>query len=92
LFICSVAEKITSLCSTPDGLYCFGGSESGNVYVWQVCNGTLLKIFSAHIKSVTSMCCSEDSSYLITGGNDTLCYVWNIAQYVILLSQLLIEC
>jgi pre-rRNA-processing protein IPI3 len=33
---CTLPEKLASICASHDGLYCFGGGISGNIYCWQV--------------------------------------------------------
>ncbi len=34
----TLAEKLASICSTHDGLYCIGGGISGTMYCWEVCH------------------------------------------------------
>lgn len=35
-FTCSISDKVTSILISPDGNYCFGGTENGLIFVWQV--------------------------------------------------------
>eukprot|EP01080_Neovahlkampfia_damariscottae_P003112 gene3112-5282_t len=79
VFQCSLSEKLTCIQNSSDGNYLFAGSESGLIYVWKICTGQLIKIFSAHLKSVTALCLTPDSSILISGGSDTLIHVWSVA-------------
>lgn len=78
-YICALSDKITALIMSIDGNYCFGGTEQGTIFVWQVMTGQLIKIFSAHIKSVDTLAITPDSAILISGGQDTLIRVWSVS-------------
>ena len=80
-FQCSLSEKLTCIQNSNDGNFLFAGSENGLIYVWKICTGQLIKIFSAHLKQVTALCLTQDSSILISGGSDTLIHVWSVAEY-----------
>ncbi|KAJ8752635.1 hypothetical protein K2173_005524 [Erythroxylum novogranatense] len=69
-------EAIGPLASTKDGVYLAGGSPSGNVYLWQVTRGTLLKTWFAHRKPLNCMTFSEDDALLISGSEDGMICVW----------------
>jgi pre-rRNA-processing protein IPI3 len=81
LYQCSLSENLTCIQNSPDGNYIFAGSENGLVYVWKICTGQLIKIFSAHLKAITALCLTQDSSILVSGGSDTLIHVWSVAEF-----------
>ncbi|XP_010536635.1 PREDICTED: protein ROOT INITIATION DEFECTIVE 3-like isoform X2 [Tarenaya hassleriana] len=62
-------EAIEPLCSTRDGAYLAAGDVSGNVHLWEVASGRLLKSWTAHRKSVKCMSFSDDGSFLISGSD-----------------------
>lgn len=78
IYSCSVSEKIT--CLDTFGNFCFGGSESGAIYVWNVLSGELIRRSEAHLRSVE--CIAIENGIIVTGGSDTLVNIWNIAEYV----------
>ncbi|GJT57987.1 root initiation defective 3-like protein [Tanacetum coccineum] len=69
-------EAIEHLTSTKDGIYLAGGATSGNVYLWEVINGKLLKTWHAHNSPLTCLAFSNDSSLLISGSEDGMIVVW----------------
>ncbi|XP_076901969.1 protein ROOT INITIATION DEFECTIVE 3-like [Bidens hawaiensis] len=69
-------EAIEPVSSTKDGIYLAGGATSGNVYLWEVINGKLLKTWHAHNSPVTCLAFSDDSSLLISGSEDGTVVVW----------------
>ncbi|CAL0325297.1 unnamed protein product [Lupinus luteus] len=71
-------EAIGPLSCTKDGLYLVGGGLSGNVYIWDVTSGKLLKSWIAHNKSLNCMLFSDDNSLLISGSDDGMICVWSM--------------
>ncbi|KAK9066416.1 hypothetical protein SSX86_013738 [Deinandra increscens subsp. villosa] len=69
-------EAIEPVSSTKDGIYLAGGAASGNVYLWEVINGKLLKTWHAHNSPLTCLAFSVDSSLLISGSEDGNIAVW----------------
>ncbi|KVI06183.1 G-protein beta WD-40 repeat-containing protein [Cynara cardunculus var. scolymus] len=69
-------EAIGPLSSSKDGIYLAGGATSGNVYVWEVINGKLLKTWHAHNSPLTCLAFSDDASLLISGSEDGMIVVW----------------
>nr|GEX62510.1 hypothetical protein [Tanacetum cinerariifolium] len=69
-------EAIEHLTSTKDGIYLAGGATSGNVYLWEVINGKLLKTWHGHYSPLTCLAFSNDSSLLISGSEDGMIVVW----------------
>ncbi|XP_019463070.1 PREDICTED: protein ROOT INITIATION DEFECTIVE 3-like [Lupinus angustifolius] len=71
-------EAIGPLSCTKDGLYLVGGGFSGNVYIWDVTSGELLKSWIAHNKPLNCMLFSDDNSLLISGSDDGMICVWSM--------------
>ncbi|MCL7040226.1 hypothetical protein MKW94_027208, partial [Papaver nudicaule] len=72
------AEPISPLVSTTDGTYIIGGGSSGNIYLWEVSSGRLLKKWQAHYRGVTCLVLSDDESLLISGAEDGFVRVWSL--------------
>ncbi|XP_026394579.1 protein ROOT INITIATION DEFECTIVE 3-like [Papaver somniferum] len=72
------AEPISPLVSNSDGTYIIGGGCSGNIYLWEVASGRLLKKWNAHYRGVTCLVLSDDESLLISGAEDGCVRVWSL--------------
>ena len=81
-FKCPMPEAIGPLCVTKSGVFCFGGSVTGRIFVWDLASGELLRSTNAHFKKITKICETKDGSYLITGGDDAVIHVWNIIDLI----------
>ncbi|CAM8878311.1 unnamed protein product [Rhodiola kirilowii] len=66
------AEPIKPLVSNTDGTYIIGGGSYGNIYLWEVATGKLLRKWNAHYERVTSLVWLEDQSLLVSGSDDGL--------------------
>ncbi|KAL9224803.1 hypothetical protein vseg_000804 [Gypsophila vaccaria] len=71
------AEPINPLVSNREGTYLIGGGASGNIYVWEVHTGKLLKKWHAHLRSVSCLTLSDDESLVISGAEDGCVRVWS---------------
>ncbi|XP_071903606.1 protein ROOT INITIATION DEFECTIVE 3-like isoform X2 [Coffea arabica] len=71
-------ESTGPLSCTRDGTYLACGATSGNIYVWEVTSGRLLKNWSAHHTSICCMVLSSDDSFLISGSADGSIAVWSM--------------
>ncbi|XP_022994395.1 protein ROOT INITIATION DEFECTIVE 3-like [Cucurbita maxima] len=71
-------EPIGPLASTKDGVYLAGGAHSGNIHLWEVGSGKLLKLWSGHHKPIKFILFSWDDSFLITGSADGMIFVWSM--------------
>ncbi|KAK7335969.1 hypothetical protein VNO80_28134 [Phaseolus coccineus] len=74
-----LAEPIRSLASNHPGTFVVGGASSGDIYLWEVETGRLLKKWRAHFRAVTCLVFSEDDSLLISGSEDGTCIAWVLA-------------
>ncbi|GKV10243.1 hypothetical protein SLEP1_g21636 [Rubroshorea leprosula] len=72
------AEPIKPLAANSLGTYIVGGGSSGNIYLWEVATGRLLKKWKAHLRGVTCLVFSEDDSLLISGSEDGCIRVWSL--------------
>ncbi|VVA21756.1 PREDICTED: WD [Prunus dulcis] len=71
-------EAIGPLSCTKDGVYLAGGALSGNVYLWEVANGKLLKTWRGHHRSLNCMLFSDDGSLLVSASDDGMICVWSM--------------
>ncbi|XP_010930146.1 protein ROOT INITIATION DEFECTIVE 3 isoform X1 [Elaeis guineensis] len=71
-------EAIGPIASSKDGIYLAGGAPSGNVYIWEVPSGRLLKNWHAHQKSTSCLTFFPDDSFLISGSEDGIICVWSM--------------
>uniref|UniRef100_A0A7C9DS81 Uncharacterized protein n=1 Tax=Opuntia streptacantha TaxID=393608 RepID=A0A7C9DS81_OPUST len=72
------AEPIKPLVSNSEGTYLIGGGVSGDIYVWEVLTGRLLKKWHAHYRAVTCLTLSDDESLLVSGAEDGCVRVWSL--------------
>nr|GLL18249.1 protein ROOT INITIATION DEFECTIVE 3 [Ipomoea trifida] len=72
------AEPITPLVSNADGSFIAGGGASGDIYLWQVASGRLLKKWHAHYRGVTCLVFIDDQSLLVSGAEDGSIRVWSL--------------
>ncbi|KAA8528526.1 hypothetical protein F0562_035881 [Nyssa sinensis] len=72
------AEPINPLVSNSDGTYIVGGGVSGDIYLWEVATGRLLKKWHAHYRAVTCLVYCDNQSLLISGAEDGCVRVWSL--------------
>ncbi|EXB71793.1 WD repeat-containing protein 18 [Morus notabilis] len=72
------AEQIKPLAANREGTYIVGGGLSGDIYLWEVASGSLLKNWHAHYRAVTCLVFSDDDSLLISGSEDGSVKVWSL--------------
>ncbi|XP_009796052.1 protein ROOT INITIATION DEFECTIVE 3 [Nicotiana tabacum] len=72
------AESISPLVCNNEGTYMAGGGASGDIYLWQVATGKLLKKWHAHYRAVTCLKFNDDQSLLISGSEDGSVRVWSL--------------
>ncbi|KAM7521004.1 hypothetical protein LguiB_019966 [Lonicera macranthoides] len=72
------AEPINPLVSNSEGTYIIGGGVSGDIFLWEVLTGRLLKKWHAHYRAVTCLVYSDDESLLISGAEDGSVRVWSL--------------
>eukprot|EP00727_Mastigamoeba_balamuthi_P013020 m51a1_g8340 hypothetical protein (871) ;mRNA; r:9862-16768 len=79
LLRCAVQEQLTALAATPAGDLLVGCSAAGNVFVWDVVSGELLRTWEAHLKRVSSCAAVGDGTLLATAGDDGAVHVWALS-------------
>ncbi|PKI48028.1 protein ROOT INITIATION DEFECTIVE 3 [Punica granatum] len=72
------AEPIKPLTANSEGTYLLGGGASGEIYLWEVATGKLLKHWRAHLRAVTCMVLSDDDSILVSGAENGDVRVWSL--------------
>ncbi|KAI4339839.1 hypothetical protein MLD38_024736 [Melastoma candidum] len=75
---CFPAEPIGPLIANPEGTFIVGGGVSGEIYLWEVPTGKLLRKWNAHYRVVTCLVFSDDGSLLISGSEDGSVRVWSL--------------
>ncbi|BEJ14758.1 hypothetical protein CspHIS471_0405250 [Cutaneotrichosporon sp. HIS471] len=73
-------ERLTCLSISPNGIWAAGGSQNGQVYLWEIASGLMLASWNAHYRAVTSLSFSSDSAYLVTASADASVHVFLVAQ------------
>ncbi|CAF1925949.1 unnamed protein product [Brassica oleracea var. botrytis] len=71
-------ESITALAANMEGTYIVGGGASGDIFLWEVSSGKLLKKWHGHDQSVTCLLFSGDDSLLVSGSKDGYVRVWSL--------------
>ena len=69
-------QEVGFLALSRDDRFLATGGESGEVSLWSLETGALLKTWSAHSESLTSLTFSPDSQSLLTAGGSTV-FRWN---------------
>ncbi|KAL2329772.1 hypothetical protein Fmac_017353 [Flemingia macrophylla] len=72
------AEVVAPLAANHPGTFIAGGASSGDIYLWEVETGRLLKRWRAHFREVTCLVFSEDDSLLVSGSKDGCIRVWSL--------------
>ncbi|XP_078443774.1 transducin/WD40 repeat-like superfamily protein isoform X2 [Wolffia australiana] len=70
-------EPIVSLVSDPDGSFLLGGGSSGNIYIWEIGSGKLLRKWQGHYLAVSCLL-FLDNSLIASGSDDGCVRVWNL--------------
>jgi WD40 repeat protein/serine/threonine protein kinase len=71
-------SSILSAGFSPDSKLAATGSSDGNVNLWNVASGKLLRTWQAHSEPVECLGFSPDGSRLITGSDDQMVRIWDV--------------
>ena len=72
-------DGIVSVALSPNGQYVAGGTNNGEIRLWQATDGQLLLAFQGHIKLTWSLAFNPASTHLVSGGYDGLVKVWEVS-------------
>ena len=76
---------VTALACAPSGSFIAAAikrSDTNKIYIWQTCNGQLLRTISRHYQSITCLIFNIDGSCLASGAEDGLIFVWDFSQVI----------
>ncbi|PON37896.1 Guanine nucleotide-binding protein, beta subunit [Trema orientale] len=73
-----LAEQIMTLAANREGTYIVGGGLSGDMYLWEVASGRLLRKWDGRNRGVSCLVFSDDDSLLISGFEDGWITVWSL--------------
>ncbi|CAN0853164.1 Protein ROOT INITIATION DEFECTIVE 3 [Linum grandiflorum] len=71
-------EPIKPLAANSEGTYLVGGGLSGNIYLWEVATGRLVKKWRAHYRAITCLVFNDDESLIFSGSEDGSVRVWSL--------------
>ncbi|XP_039610490.1 protein FAN isoform X1 [Polypterus senegalus] len=78
MLISSVASEQVQRCFLWDGNTVLSGSQSGNLFVWDIISGKIINKIPGHSGAVTAMWMNEQCSSFITGGEDKQIIFWKV--------------
>jgi len=71
-------DSITSLAFSNDGNLLISGSKDGSVQVWDINNGSLVKILYTGTSRISAVVLSPDGKYAAAGGSDGYLRAWSL--------------
>jgi WD40 repeat protein len=74
------SNPITALAFSPDGNLLVSGAEDNTIIVWDVQNGSLLKVLQGHTGAINSLAFSSDGKQLYSNALDGTVVIWNLEQ------------
>jgi WD40 repeat protein len=85
LLQCRLQESLTSVVVDSMGIYLYGGTKQGNIYMWELGTGRVIKIWQAHWKTVHRLCITQDNHLLITGSEDGTgeCFFYSVISFLL---------
>src|SRR5579859_7282671 len=71
-------SRTWALTYNPDGRTLISGSESGEIHVWDMTAGNLLRSLQGHSGGVLALACAPDGRTVVSGGSDGTVRVWDV--------------
>ncbi|MEO5330736.1 MAG: caspase family protein [Magnetococcus sp. YQC-5] len=71
-------KAVTSMATTPDGLYLLTGSEDHTAKLWKLDDGTLVRTFQGHQDAIKTLGVTPNGQQLATGSTDGSIRIWNV--------------
>ncbi|EKX44683.1 hypothetical protein GUITHDRAFT_109462 [Guillardia theta CCMP2712] len=56
----------------------FSAGAKGNLYVWSILDGSLIKVFRGHHKAILSIAITRDAKFVLTGSDDSTCRAFKL--------------
>jgi WD40 repeat protein len=86
------ADAVTAVSLSADGRHALSGGghsvlqrssgrfvQTGEVHLWELATGRLLRTFAGHAGPVTAVCLSGDGRYALSGSTDRTVKLWEVA-------------
>jgi WD40 repeat protein len=74
----SLRQRVEALIWLPDGNSIAAGGDDALVWIWNVTNGEIRRIYRGHTDWVITVACSPDGKYIASGSNDQTVQVWEV--------------
>jgi WD40 repeat protein len=71
-------DEMRALAFSPDGIYLAAGGRTGEVSLWRLADGQLVRKFKADTRRIRALAFSPDSALLATGGEGANVHVWDV--------------
>ncbi|KAJ4461471.1 hypothetical protein PAPYR_2042 [Paratrimastix pyriformis] len=81
------SQPLSCIALSLSGQFCAGGGSKGNVYLWEVATGHLLRIVHAHQGPVNTIKFSEDGVFLVSGGDDATLRIYRLERILAAAAQ-----
>lgn len=85
---CHLQEILTAIATDPSGIYLYGGSKKGWLYVWDITTGELIKTWHAHFKGISKIVVDSKNQFVVSASEDAMIKVWEIDSILECLSTL----
>ncbi len=82
-----VGRDVSNLDVSPDGRMVAAGGGDGNVRVWDVSTGALIRCLTGHRAPVMSVAFAPDGKHMVSGSRDKTVRVWDLKRSELTLPQ-----
>ena len=70
--------RVTALDFTPDSSYIISGTERGQLSMWEVSNGFMMRSFHIHEAEIISICCFSDGNRVLSCDEAGILNIWHL--------------